>query len=240
MNNRIMKGIDTSAVGNCLPMIDRLLRCDRKSIGLIVERDGSLTVRAPKRVGANAIDEAVRVKADWIFHKQEQNRARMRLHPQHGYVQGERFEYRGASCLLALRGGFKSVALVNGMLVAPLISTDKIRDKVCAWYKLEARRVMQERLSLYASRMGVACRAFRLSSAQTRWGSCNNSGGISLNWRLVAAPLNVIDYVVVHELSHIRYLDHSAAFWKTVEQVLPDYRQSRAWLKEHQALLECF
>ncbi|MEL7609399.1 MAG: SprT family zinc-dependent metalloprotease [Bacillota bacterium] len=220
--------------------IDRLLRCDRKSIGLVVERDGSLTVRAPKRAGMGAIDEAVRVKAEWILHKQEQSRGRLLMHPRHGYGEGERFEYLGALYPLALSSGAKGVALVGGGLVAPAGAADKIRDKVCVWYKLEARRVMEERLSLYCARMGVSCRAFRLSGARTRWGSCSASGGISLNWRLVAAPVNVIDYVVVHELSHLFYLDHSAAFWKTVEQALPDYRRLRAWLKEHQALLECF
>lgn len=227
--------------GADLPVkIDRLLRCERKSIGLVVERDGSLTVRAPKRAAADRIAQAVRGKADWILRKQALNRERMQAHPPHRYLQGEMFEYLGGRHPLALRGGAKGVSLNDAILVAAPGAAEEVRAKVIGWYKKEARRVLEPRLKLYCDRLGVSCRAFRLSGAKARWGSCSTAGSINLNWRLIAVPLDVIDYVAAHEAAHLLHPDHSAAFWQAVGRVCPGHRAARDWLREHQALLGCF
>jgi hypothetical protein len=96
-----------------------------------------------------------------------------------------------------------------------------------------ARAVLRERLALHAPRLGVAVPPLRLSSARTRWGSCNQRGGISLNWRLVFMPLAVVDYVVAHELAHLKEMNHGPRFWSVVEQLCPDWRALRSELRRH-------
>ena len=107
-----------------------------------------------------------------------------------------------------------------------------------AWYKQQARRLMEERVKWYASRFGLKYSAVRISSARTRWGSCSSRGSLSFTWRLVIAPLEVIDYVVAHELAHLRVKNHSPAFWREVESILPDYKARQKWLKTNGKYLE--
>ncbi len=109
---------------------------------------------------------------------------------------------------------------------------ERIRDAVQAWLMRQAKRIFEERLNLYAPQLKVQWTKLSLSSAGTRWGSAKSDGSIRLNWRLVHFRMSVIDYVVVHELSHLRVMDHSPRFWSTVESIMPDYAQLRGQLKD--------
>ena len=101
------------------------------------------------------------------------------------------------------------------------------------WLQGEAKRLFGERLAIYAEKLGVNYRAYALSSAATRWGSCSSDGKIRLNWRLIHFPLSIIDYVVAHELAHLREMNHSPRFWETVESIFPEFREARQTLKHH-------
>jgi predicted metal-dependent hydrolase len=107
----------------------------------------------------------------------------------------------------------------------------QIRDTVQSWLQRQARRVFEERCALYAPRLGVRMKRLSLSSAATRWGSASADGSIRLNWRLVHFGLPVIDYVVTHELAHLREMNHSPAFWDVVRQALPDFEAARGALR---------
>ena len=111
-------------------------------------------------------------------------------------------------------------------------SADQLRDAVQAWLMRQAKRVFTERLDHFAPRLQVQWRKLSLSSAGTRWGSARSDGSIRLHWRLVHFRMNVIDYVVAHELSHLRVMDHSPQFWDTVRAVVPDYADLRVQLKD--------
>ena len=115
--------------------------------------------------------------------------------------------------------------------LAPGVEPSRIRDLVQAWLMREARTNFTERLALFAPQLGVQWRSLRLSSASTRWGSASADGSIRLNWRLVHMRQPIIDYVVVHELAHLRVMDHSPQFWGTVGTVMPDYADLRGQLK---------
>lgn len=101
------------------------------------------------------------------------------------------------------------------------------------WYRAQAREILWNKLDHFAEVLGVEYRQFRLKDQKTRWGSCSSQGNINLNWRVILAPERVVDYLVVHELAHLRYLNHSPDFWRVVEAFRPDYRSQRSWLKEH-------
>jgi predicted metal-dependent hydrolase len=105
------------------------------------------------------------------------------------------------------------------------------------WYKQQARWVIRERVEWFAARYKFIYSQVRISSARTRWGSCSSRGSLSFTWRLVMAPLEVVDYVVAHELAHLRIRNHSPAFWKEVEAILPDYKARQKWLKTNGRLL---
>jgi len=111
-------------------------------------------------------------------------------------------------------------------------SAEQIRDAVQAWLMRQAKRIFVERLNHFAPQLGVQWRKLSLSSAGTRWGSASADGSIRLNWRLVHFRQSVIDYVVVHELSHLRVMDHSPRFWDTVRTIVPDYAELRGQLKD--------
>ena len=216
-------------------------RVRRKSIGFVIGPDG-LAVSAPSWVGTAAIDVALRAKAGWILRKLADQRERS------ARVQSARIDWRdggviaflGRSVAIALdpRSGPAGMALLDADEPARLriglprdASAQQIRDAVQSWLQRQARRIFEERCAHFAPLLGVRLRRLALSSAQTRWGSASADGSIRLNWRLVHFALPTIDYVVAHELAHLREMNHSPRFWNVVRSVVPDYEHSRGALK---------
>lgn len=219
------------------PRIDKLIRSSRKSVGLSVTQQGLLVVRAPKRIPMSVIEDAVREKADWILKKQSESRMRLSRFPLHVYAEGEDFLFLGKSYRLHYTENAKRVFASGGVLFVPSKKRESAKQAVEAWYKEGARAHFEERLGYFSQKMGVRYASLRLSSAVTRWGSCGPEGSINLVWRLIAAPEELVDYVVVHELAHLKRRDHSTAFWAEVERVLPDYKARRKALHEYAPLL---
>jgi predicted metal-dependent hydrolase len=222
-------------------------RAKRKTIGFTIGPDG-LAVRAPRWTPLHEVDAALQEKADWILRKLQEVRERhtqalsaqvqwrdgvqipylgqtlsVRLDPAHG------FSGRGAQ-LQTDAGQDAEQVLHVGLPKAA--TPDQIRDAVQAWLMRQAMAHFQDRMAHFAPLLGVQWKKLRLSSAGTRWGSASADGSIRLNWRLIHFRPSVVDYVVAHELSHLREMNHSADFWSTVASVVPDYQTLRAQLKE--------
>lgn len=227
-----------------------LKRGKRRNIGFSVGPEG-LVVSAPRWVPLAEIDDAVRSKAKWIVGKLEQSRERAgriaaaRIE----WRDGATFPYLGEDVIVVLdpRHAFTETgAMLNtdgqalpGMPRLTLhlglsqsASERQIRDAVQAWLMRQAKRIFAERLDHFAPLLGVQWRKLALSSAGTLWGTARQDGSIRLNWRLVHFRMAVIDYVVAHELSHLRVMDHSPRFWDTVRAVVPDYALLRNQLKD--------
>ena len=113
----------------------------------------------------------------------------------------------------------------------------RAREIFIKWYKQQARQIITDRVDFFAQKHAFNYAKIRLSSARTRWGSCSSRGTLSFTWRLVMAPMEIIDYVVIHELVHLEIQNHSSSFWKKVQEYLPDFKKKRAWLKEYGCLL---
>lgn len=216
-----------------------MIRSKRKTVAIRILPDGGVEVRAPLRAPKAAIDAFVREKTGWIQQKTGEVLARAALYPRHAYRDGERFSYLGGSLYLTMRGGIKHVVREEDSLLVPAgLAPERVESAVLSWYKNTARAVFLQRLDHFAPLCKVAYNSLKLSSAKSRWGSCGRDGNVNLNWRLIMAPLDMIDYVIVHELCHIKEPNHQAAFWSSVQSVLPDYRERQAWLRAHQPELE--
>jgi predicted metal-dependent hydrolase len=225
-------------------------RARRRNIGFLVGAEG-LTVTAPKWVPLYEIDAAVQSKSAWILRKlDDANERRQRIESARiEWKDGASFPFIGETVIVVLdpRHAFDEVGAVLNTDATALpgvprltlhvglpqtASADQIRDAVQAWLMRQAKRLFEERLNHYAPQLGVRWTKLALSSAGTRWGTAHSDGTIRLNWRLIHFRLPVIDYVVAHELSHLRVMDHSPRFWDTVRTVVPDYAQLRGQLKD--------
>ena len=225
-----------------------LQRSRRRTIGFTVGPDG-LAVRAPGWVSMANVDAAVREKSAWILRKlgEARERQRRQADAQIDWSDGAVLPYLGEPLTVVLdpTHGFRGQggALVSGPdgerrlhVGLPRAATPaQVRDAVQAWLMRDARRHFTARLDHFAPLLGVQWRTLRLSSAQTRWGSARADGSIRLNWRLLHYRPSVIDYVVAHELSHLRHMDHSPRFWDTVATVVPDYAALRDRLRDEPA-----
>jgi predicted metal-dependent hydrolase len=219
----------------------RFERSRRKSIGFLVGADG-LVVRAPNWVTLREVDAAVQEKSAWIVAKLQQFRERQTEQFQKAieWRHGAEVPFLGRTvqlCVLErgvgrVLGQDLSPDQVLPVTVPPDASVTQVRDAAQVWLKKQAKRLFEERLHHFAPLLGVRWQKLSLSSASTRWGSARNDGHIRLNWRLIHLPISQIDYVVVHELAHLREMNHSPRFWETVGEVMPDYAQRRKALRQ--------
>ena len=228
-------------------------RGKRRTIGFSVGA-GGLSVSAPKWVPLYEIDKAVLEKSAWIIKKLQETRER------HDRLESARIDWKDGTTLPFLGdqvrvvldprhafGGVgaelkSSLETLTGVADLTLhvglpqtATPDQIKDAVQAWLMRQAKRLFTERLNHFAPTLNVQWRRLSLSSAGTRWGSASADGSIRLNWRLIHFKPSVIDYVVVHELSHLRVMDHSPRFWETVSSVVPDYAALRGQLRDEGA-----
>lgn len=211
----------------------KIIRSKRKTIALVVQPDGELLVRAPQRATQKQIKAMLTKYADWVIKKQAEVKARDVVQPSRRFVSGEKFFFLGEQYLLEFVGAKKPTLRLNTNFQLAGTAQENAKNLFENWYKQEARHVFNERVEHYAKKHAFTVKQVKLSSAQTRWGSCSSKGYINLTWRLVMAPIEIVDYVVVHELCHLREPNHSPAFWAQVATIIPDYKERRRWLKDN-------
>ena len=228
----------------------QFVRCKRRTIGFVVGPNG-LAVRAPRWTPLYEVEAAIQEKGDWILRKLQETRDRHQRQDQARIVwaDGVLLPFLGKSVEVVLdpTHGFpgKGSQLVPSLDarephllrvgLPKAASADQIRDAVQAWLMQQAFANFKDRMDHFAPLLQVQWRKLRLSSAGSRWGSASADGSIRLNWKLIHFRQPVIDYVVAHELSHLRVMNHSATFWDTVATVVPDYADLRKQLKSDAA-----
>ena len=222
-------------------------RGKRRTIGLSVSTDG-LSVSAPRWTPVGEVEALLHDKSAWVLEKLQSARQRAGEMEQARirWADGVEFDYLGERMRLVLDPAhtftqvgavFEPAAEPGGLAtlrmgLARNAQEAQIRDAAQAWLMKRAKALFTERLDHFAPQLGVRYSKLRLSSAGTRWGSASADGSIRLNWRLIHLKLDMIDYVVVHELSHLHHMDHSPQFWDVVARVLPDHAQRRRALRE--------
>jgi predicted metal-dependent hydrolase len=216
--------------------ITRIIRSKRKTIALIVERDGSLVVRAPLRATDEDVRRLVESKADWIRITQQKARKLGPAPVRKKFVDGEEFFYLGQAYRLEIIKGRKISLNLDGNFKMSPARRSAAQLAFESWYKKQAKAIIPARVSWMAKQHGFECQGIRITSARTRWGSCSSRSTLSFTWRLVMAPEEMIDYVIVHELVHLRVHNHSKEFWRQVGLIMPDYKEKRLWLRKNGAL----
>ncbi len=171
--------------------IDALIRCKRKSVGLIINRSAQLIVRAPFYIPMAEIDKILISKSTWIIKKQEFFRNKQET---------------------------------------PKIAFSNEQEQA---YKVSAKEIITKRVEFYAALAGLTFSKGRIGQAKTRWGSCSSRGVLCFHWKLVLMPQRVLDYLVVHELMHLKQQNHSKKYWREVETIIPDYKDDEQWLREN-------
>ncbi|WP_019936694.1 M48 family metallopeptidase [Bordetella sp. FB-8] len=222
-----------------------LQRSRRRSIGFVIDDDG-LRVTAPNWVTLGQIDEAVCEKARWILTKlrEWQNRKEKLALTGTRWIDGGELPYLGRRIVLGLAADRRQ-AFFSGtgqdprdgdtlwLPLAPSADQARVRDAAQAWLQQRAGDHFGARLAYFLQRTGLSIRRWRLSSAATRWGSCTSDGTIMLNWRLIHFAPDIIDYVIAHELAHLREMNHSQDFWAEVGEILPDFEKAKQALRRH-------
>jgi predicted metal-dependent hydrolase len=216
-----------------------LERRTRKTVGLKINHNG-LIVHAPTRLSQKELERVLLRKADWIVKKlqaQQENQPEKFI-----WEDGASLLLLGNTIELSVRLDSISRALeyepgrISVALPTPNNQTS-IARKVLLWYKKQAHTDFSRRIALLAAKLGVETPPLFLSSARSRWGSCNSRGEVRLNWRLLQAPPHIVNYVVAHELAHLKEMNHSAKFWATVARIYPDYKTAEKELKTWSAKL---
>ncbi len=199
----------------------------RKSVRLTVERDASVTAVVPPQISTTDLAKLVEAKRSWLYGKLAEKRELGEAPPEKQFVSGEGFRYLGRSYRLRIVPAGE-VRLVRGRLELPEGGDAK---ELVGWYRRVGHPWLTRRIQPWAARMGVELAGLRVRPLGYRWGSCSRDGQVNIHWATMQLSPSLIDYVLVHELAHLKRPDHGAAFWRIVELALPDYEEYRERLR---------
>jgi len=216
-----------------------LLRQPRKTIQLAFIAPDQLLVKAPAQVKETFIRELLTKKAAWIA---KQRQLAEQKPSTNVLKDGSTLYFKGKALSLKIEVSLKKPAihLTDDHIHVNLYHTyhsDDLKALLLAWYRQQATIDLKQRTSFWSSKLSVTIHKITLKDQKTRWGSCSSLGNINYNWRIIMAPEETIDYLVIHEVAHRIFLDHSSDFWQLVEKHAPAYRSHKSWLKENGALL---
>jgi hypothetical protein len=214
----------------------------RRTVAISIHPEQGLVVYSPSRLSHKWLEEVLQQKAGWILSKTQEAEDAKALIATPRWEPGESLPYQGIAYPLRVSHDpaptgvrlEENEMVLNVPFEFPhLVGPERIRTEILGWYREQARKVLHNRVNCFQELTGLHARVVRIKDQKRRWGSCSADGALNFNWRLVLAPPDILDYVVVHELCHLRMLNHSSAFWRLVGDVLPDYRKRKSWLRQN-------
>ncbi len=221
-----------------------VVRSRRKTADIVIERDGRIVVRVPEEVSDERIENLVEAKRSWIYKNLAEWRDLNASRVLRDYKAGEGFLYLGRSYRLSLvTDQDEPLLLKDGRvrLRRDLVDQGEIEVAKAAFRDYYIKRGMAKippRVAYYAPKVGVRPKATDVRELGNRWASCSPIGNLAFHWKCMMAPQTIIDYIVVHELCHLRHRDHTDAFWNEVDKVMPGYRERKEWLRKNGAGLD--
>ena len=214
---------------------DTVIYSKRKTLSISIDAFGRLTVRAPRQYSQARIEVFLQEKEDWILRKKaERTGAGIQLPPEN--LDGYKLLLLGKKCEIRLIPG-KNVGY-NKEENCLYLPEKNARERLVKWLKENAKRIFEQVTAEQAKKMGLAYKSVTVTSARGRWGSCSAENALRYSFRLLYAPKEVIEYVVVHELSHVKHKNHAREFWQEVERYVPDWKAKRKWLKTYGGLMQ--
>jgi predicted metal-dependent hydrolase len=207
-----------------------LIRSRRRTLALHITGEGTLEVRAPLKLSPDVIEAFVASKQNWVA-KHLARQQESKPVPK-SFAEGEQFLFQGQSYPLQFSDEQKSPVVLTDSLCLATRLQSRAEKVLKGWYRQQAMLILAERVEHFSGLMNTQPKQIKITNAKQRWGSCAVNGNINLSWRLVMAPPEIIDYVVVHELAHLLRHDHSRVFWSKVEAVLPNYSSLRKQLRD--------
>jgi len=210
----------------------RLKKSLRKTTSIYIERDGSVSVLAPEPYDLAKVESLIEKKRSWIYRNLAEWEDLNRTRVQREFVNGEGFLYLGRNYRLQLvNDQEQSLILKNGYFCLRKELADSGFAVFKQFYRDRGKERLPERVAVFAAQMGLNPGQLRIMELSNRWASCAASGELNFHWKVMMLPLSILDYVIVHELAHLKYANHTAAFWNLVDKVLPDYQERKAWLR---------
>lgn len=212
-----------------------LVRTSRKTIALVITPNAELLVRAPEKASVEDIEKCIVKKSNWIKEKQASVATFDEKHAIVDMKQGDVVIYLGEDYIIDYKSA-GDIEIDGRIIWIPHVADSK--QLLLKWLKAQAQLIISERVEFFSQHIGANYKAINLTEAKARWGSCGVNGNLNFAWRLVMCPLQVIDYVVVHELSHLTYKNHDRSFWMRVKTILPNYKEQQAWMTLNRKLMD--
>ncbi len=214
-----------------------VIRSNRANIVITVERDGDIIVNVPETLGSEEIEKQVWKKRLWIWEKLAIKKNYVDNEVSKKFISGESFLYLGRSYRLELLEEDISLKLKHGWFRLGKKQQGKAKEYFKQWYIEHLKNKIRERLEFISKKKNINAPEFRIMELGYRWGSCTKEGCLNFNWKIAMAPVSVIDYIIAHELAHLKQATHSEKFWRDVQILMPNYKASRDWLKENGHML---
>jgi len=218
-----------------------------RRLRLQMDNEGHLTLIAPLLMGKRGIDMFISQHIIWIEKQLAKIEKQKRLRPKFQYQSGDRYYYFGEQVTLDVKPVDKKRPAIKVREDKMIITLHRkisrsdgviaVKKSIEGFYRRKAEEVIHDRLQFFNEHYGFKYNRVTMRNQKTRWGSCSRAGNLNFNWRLIMAPIEVIDYVVVHELCHLKEMNHSSRYWALVVQVIPNYKEVRKWLRENHYLL---
>ena len=207
----------------------------KKTLAIQVTKDGAITLLVPYRVSRKEAEDFFREKEGWIRKQLARMAEKAVARPERNFLPGEKFLYHGEEYPLEIGKPDHRARLVlsHGTFILKPGNSDGVREIFIDWYRNAALKELAERVRHYSSRTGLVPKRITITDARTRYGSCSAVNRVSFSWRLIMAPYPVIDYVILHELAHIKVKNHSPQFWDFLETLCPGWKEQRRWLREN-------
>lgn len=211
-----------------------IVKTDRRKTASIYVKEGKVRILVPKNISKERIESLLKSKSRWIQSKIKEQSIPL-PYKEREAVSGEYFSYLGINyCLMIIGGVIEGVKFANGYIsVTVKDSSDhkQIKSLLRCWYIDRAKEQLLIRIAYYGEKLDLTPTSVIVRDFKSRWGSCHSNGQLKFNWRIILAPHNVLDYLVVHELIHLKIPNHSPKYWKVVESIMPDFVAAKNWLR---------
>lgn len=222
--------------------IKKLVFTSRKGFCLRIDDNGDLIVFAPRNATERDIYQIVQNKSQWIIKTRERILQNQKKLKPINFEQGDHFLFLGKTYKLVFTTTNSEVDLdeVNQKIVVPFAEKSTIKNKILRFYRNNAESIFRKFLDKWAERMNVRYSLLRIKDSKTLWGSCGKNGSINLNWRLILLPEELIEHIIIHELAHIVYRNHSKQFYNFISLFSKNYKEKDRWLRENSYILQLF